>query len=89
MLAVLSIKAGTTGGTIFFSTFGLRDVYSNEVNNSNGGAVLFNSSYGFYWTANPSGSLTYAYHLFFAFDAVYPQTEYYRASGYTVNPVLE
>lgn len=70
-----------TGGTIFFPAFGYRDGgYS---------AVVNVSGYGFFWSAGPSSTSSYARNWYFNSGDVNPQYEIDRAYGFSVRSASE
>ena len=82
-------QPNSTGGTIFFSALGFRDAYSGRANTSSGGAVVFVSGSGVYWSTGPSSTPTYALDLNIYSGSVCPQNADFRSYGFTISPALE
>ena len=77
-------QPNATGGTAFFSALGYRE-YSGSV----GGAVTLVNVSGYYWSAGPSGTPTYARSLGFRLGYVNPRGENDFADGFTVRSISE
>ena len=60
-----------------------------SVNDTNTGGLLSVGSSGYYWSCGPSTTAPNGRYLFFYSGGVYPQSQHYRAYGFSVRPVSE
>ena len=70
-----------SGGTIFFPTLGMRDVYSGRSTGT--GAILFSNDAGGYWV-NGTYSESNARSAYINSSGVYPQSWYTRSYGFNI-----
>ena len=79
-----SVPYATDGGTKILAS----PLYLARSGSVNGGSLSNLGSYGYYWSSSVCSS-SYAYYLHLDSSDVYPQVDYYRASGRSVRCVSE